>query len=721
MAARKLKRRTLSKRSSIAAILIGAVTVAVVFGFVALSVTPVKYDISVDGIAPATITASKDITDTVTTQALMDEAQAQVSPMYSIDSSITKSAKDGITGFFDNMLAAAAYVKQEYIDSEIRESIYTVPRETLEQRYDPADVDWQRYLSDAQMQQLREMTDGGLGDELIYAMAALDETQIPDLESSILVLVDGALSKGIAEEYIDIEKDELRRNAEALAQDQGTANLLAYPVEKYIQANMIYDEAATMQAIQNARQSVVPVTYKQSQTVVVEGEVVTQAQMKVLSDLGVIGGEGTDYKLYFGVLLFVLLLFGSYAVYLHQFESETLADTRKLLILASIVVLVTAMGMLLARVDNRILPVFFGTMLASVLVSRKSALALGVLLSFVAGAVCSWNTGLISAVMLKTVIMTTIGGSVSVLMLYKPGHRTALMLSGLAAGLASLLITLIINMVDSVQFVWSGFWQDGAFALGNGLLAGVLAIGTLPIWEAVFRVSTPTKLLELSNPNHPLLKRLTIEAPGTYHHSILTANLAEAGADAIGANALLCRVGAYFHDVGKLDNPMFFKENQKEKNPHDDIEPEKSAKIITGHLTSGLEYAQKYKLPRDVQKVIAQHHGDTFVEYFLYKARQGCEDVDESKFKYSGSKPTTKESAVVMLADNIEAAVRSMDDPDKEQVKEMINGLVKKRYNEGQLDECPLNRRDLNAIAKAFLTTYEGVLHERVKYPGQEL
>ena len=719
MAARMQKRRTISKRSSAAALLIGVVTTLVVFGLVALSVTPVKYDITVDAVAPATITASKDITDTVTTQELMDEAQAQVAPVYSIDGGITQAVKEEVSGFFADVVKAAGYVKQEYIDSEIRDSIYTVSRETLEEQYDPAEVDWQFYLSDAQLQQLRAMT-GGIEDELIYAVAALSEAQIENLGTEVETVVNESLGNGIRDEHLETEKQALAIRISALVDDQNTARLLVYPVDKYIETNMIYDEAATQQAILNARQSVVPVTYKQSQTVVVEGEVVTEAQMKVLSDLGVIGGEGTDYKLYIGVLLFILLLFGAYAVYMYQFESETLADTRKLLILATITVLVTAMAVALARVDSRILPVFFGTMLASVLVSRKSALALGVLLAFVAGAACSWNSGLISAVMLRTVMMGVVGGAVSVFMLYKPGHRTALILSGLAAGAANLVIAVVINLMGSVEFIWNEFWQDGAYALGSALLAGVLVIGTLPIWEAVFRVSTPTKLLELSNPNHPLLKRLTIEAPGTYHHSILTANLAEAGAEAIGANSLLCRVGAYFHDVGKLDNPMYFKENQKDKNPHDDLPPERSARIITGHLTSGLEYAQRFKLPRDVQKIISQHHGDTHVEYFLYKAKQNGGEVDEAKFKYSGSKPVTKESAVVMLADNVEAAVRSMDDPDKEQVKEMINGLIKKRYNEGQLDECPLNRRDLNIIAKAFYNTYEGVLHERVKYPGQE-
>jgi putative nucleotidyltransferase with HDIG domain len=179
-------------------------------------------------------------------------------------------------------------------------------------------------------------------------------------------------------------------------------------------------------------------------------------------------------------------------------------------------------------------------------------------------------------------------------------------------------------------------------------------------------------------------------------------------------------VGAYFHDVGKLKNPRYFKENQKGENPHDVMDPRESAKVIVSHVSYGLELAHRYKLPRDVQKIMAQHHGDSTVPYFHHKAVESGMEIDEKAFKYQGSKPSTKEAAIVMLADCVEAAVRSMDDPDRDQVKDMIDKLIRGKYNDGQLDDCPLNRRDLNSISKAFLHVFDGALHERVKYPGQE-
>ncbi len=397
-----------------------------------------------------------------------------------------------------------------------------------------------------------------------------------------------------------------------------------------------------------------------------------------------------------------------------------LPDTRHMLMLAAVTVVTAALAVLLARFDERIIPTFFGTMLACTLLSQRNALTFTVFLAFVTAPICSWNAGLFSTVSLIAIMASILGGAVCVFALYRPMHRTSLIMAGLAAGLIGAAVSVLGELIGAVTFSMQTLAVSGAFALGSGLLAGVLAIGTLPLWEAAFRASTPAKLLELSNPNHPLLKRLTLEAPGTYHHSILTANLTEAGADAVGASSLLCRVGAYYHDVGKLKDPMYFAENQKGDNPHDKLDPRESAKIITGHVSYGLELAKKYKLPREVLSIVVQHHGNTQVAYFAHKALEAGLEPKASQFRYPGMRPQTREAAIVMLADCVEAAVRSMGDANIEQVREMIGKLIRERYNDGQLDEASLSRQDLNRIAQAFTGVYEGALHERVKYPGQE-
>ena len=712
-----LKKKAESHRRQIAAIIIGVVTLLVVFGFVALSITPVKYDIEVGSSAPATITATKEVEDTVSTEEAIKAAEDAVLPVYTRDDTVIEDVESVISGFFDSAISIADDLKDAYITDQINNASEIVLKEDLIEEYDPSTVDWD--LTEDQIDAIKTALNGtDMPDSSVYALAALSEADIISMKEDVEDMVSDALEAGITEDGLQTEKDNIERQIEQEFLDSDLTYFAYMPVDQYLSANMLYDEIATAKAKQEAADAVETITYKKDQTVVLEGEEVTEAQMAVLQELGVVKGGETDYWLYVGMFLFITLVFGVYIVYLIQFERELIFKTRKLIILATIAMAIVALAVPLTRLDSRIIPVFFGTMLACLLVSQKSALALNVFLAFVVGAVCSWNTGLLSDTMLRTLMMTIIGGSVSVFALHRPGHRGSLIFAGLLAGGVNVVMVILMSLIAATSM--EDVLIDCAYALGSGLLAGVLAIGTLPIWEAAFRVSTPAKLLELSNPNHPLLKRLTMEAPGTYHHSILTANLAEAGADAVDANALLCRVGAYYHDVGKLKNPIYFKENQKGENPHDKLDPRESAKIITEHVTFGLELAEKNKLPRDVQKIMAQHHGDTVIAYFFHKAKEAGMNSDEAAYRYKGTKPSTKEAAVVMLADCIEAAVRSIGDPDKEQVKEMINKLIRDKYNDGQLDDCPLGRRDLNTLAKAFLSVYDGAFHERIKYPGQE-
>ncbi len=714
------KRAVPKKRVLISAV-IGTIVLLIVFALVALIITPVKYDIAVGEVAPSTITSSRDITDEISTQALRKEASEAVADIYAQDAGVSAQAEESISRYYAAAAQQAAAMQDEYVSQFVKNNGYGMTQESYRSIFEPAEVDWDSFLTTAMRQKVRAaLEDETMPSAAIIALASMDSDQINGMAQTVKNTAADILSQGIMTEQLTSAQNDAEGILRQNYADPGTLYLAYYPVEKFLKPNMVFDEAGTQQAREAAADKVQPIIYKQNQTVVLAGEVVTEQQMAVLTALGVVGSDGVDYSLYAGMLLLLTLVFAVYGMYLYQFESKVLADTRKLLVLASIVVVIAAISVPLARLDSRIVPALFGTMLACVLVSQKSALAFNVFLSVIAGIICSWNSGLLSETMTRTMMVTLIGGSVSVFSLYKPGHRGALIFAGLLSGLAGVAVTTLFGVVGTAGVKLESLLNDGVFALGSGLLSGMLAIGTLPIWEAVFRVSTPAKLLELSNPNHPLLKRMSIEAPGTYHHSILTANLAEAGADAVGANALLCRVGAYYHDVGKLKNPRFFKENQRGENPHDLMDPRESAKIITAHLNYGLDMAQKYKLPRDVQKIIAQHHGDGVVPYFLHKALEAGMEPVEEQFRYRGTKPSSKEAAIVMLADTVEAAVRSMGDPDREQVKDMVEKLIHARFTDGQMDDSPLNRRDMSTLGKAFLSVYDGALHERVKYPGQE-
>ncbi|MGH7751551.1 MAG: HDIG domain-containing metalloprotein, partial [Gemmatimonadales bacterium] len=263
--------------------------------------------------------------------------------------------------------------------------------------------------------------------------------------------------------------------------------------------------------------------------------------------------------------------------------------------------------------------------------------------------------------------------------------------------------------------------RDAAVGMVNGVVVGIFAIGVLPYLENLFGLVTPIKLLELSNPGHPLLRRLQMEAPGTYHHSVIVANLAEAAADAIGADGLLVRVGTYYHDVGKIRRPVFFVENQiGVENPHERMSPSLSALTVAAHVRDGQDMAREYGLPNSVADFIPEHHGTTLITYFYHQAVERGDEPEPAAFRYEGPKPQTRETAIVMLADAVEAAVRSLPRPTPDRIYEVVRRIIHERLEDGQLDECDLMFRDLEQIAQTFTRVLTGIFHPRIEYPDLE-
>ena len=251
----------------------------------------------------------------------------------------------------------------------------------------------------------------------------------------------------------------------------------------------------------------------------------------------------------------------------------------------------------------------------------------------------------------------------------------------------------------------------------------ILTYLILAILEKIFDITTDYRLLELSNLNHELMKRLSVEAVGTYHHVIQVGNLAEAAARAVGANSLLARVGSYYHDIGKLEKSEYFIENQLEgENPHQKLTPRMSALILGNHVKKGLDLADRYGLPSSIKDIMVQHHGTTVMSFFYQKAltKKNADTVNEDDYKYTGPKPQTKEAAIVMLADTIEAATRTLKDPTHSRLKGLVDELVDERFQEGELDESPLTLRDLMRIKEAFIKILAGIFHTRIEYPDRE-
>jgi putative nucleotidyltransferase with HDIG domain len=361
--------------------------------------------------------------------------------------------------------------------------------------------------------------------------------------------------------------------------------------------------------------------------------------------------------------------------------------------------------------------------MAAVLVSQRPAFIINALLALFAGMIAG-NQGqsAFSSAALPAALASFAGGAVALFVTRRTPHRSSLMLAGILSGLISAAVAAAADLILSLD--WQSALRDVGAGLGGGVVSSMICLGMLPLWEVLFKVVTPMRLLELGNPNHPLLKRLLIEAPGTYHHSIVVGNLAESAAEAVGANALMARTGAYYHDVGKLLRPYFFTENQiADESPHESIAPELSKRILTAHTRDGVELAAKYGLPQQVQDIILEHHGTTPVMYFYHKAVKAADENDPvslDDYRYAGPKPHTREAAIIMLADSIEAGARTLQDHSQEKLDEFVQQIVNQKLEDGQLDNCDLTLRDIGTVSSEFRKVLGGVFHERVVYPSSE-
>jgi putative nucleotidyltransferase with HDIG domain len=428
-------------------------------------------------------------------------------------------------------------------------------------------------------------------------------------------------------------------------------------------------------------------------------------------------------------------------------QPKTMAQTSRILLVFGIIfvqlavtklVLVVCNGghyrILTPQMGGLITPYALAAMTLSVLMGRHHGLFAAVFASL-------WSSMLFGPIDAPILVTSLISGFTAVSLTLQVRRRGKLVRAGFGVGVAILLLSLAFGVIGPIDFFsiskndWRMLGLQAAYAVGNGIITAMIVGGALPMLENLFQITTDISWLEASDLNHPLLRRMTIEAPGTYHHSLVVANLAEAAAEAIGANATLCRVCSYFHDVGKLVKPEYFTENMTlDRNPHDDLAPTMSALIIIAHVKEGVDLALKHKLNHRIVDIIQEHHGTSLVYYFYQRALQQQEDareggkimklreedvpdVREESFRYPGPKPQTKESAIVSLADMVESASRSLEKPTPQRIEQLVDELVEERIADGQLDDCDLTLGDVKLIQERFRFTLMTMLHSRIAYP----
>lgn len=493
--------------------------------------------------------------------------------------------------------------------------------------------------------------------------------------------------------------------------------------------NTFFDQELTEEAKKRAEEAVEPVYIEKNEVIVRAGQIITPELYELL--------EANDLlrdHIHYWPILGMIIMVGLFLFVLHVFvrrsEREIRTDNSKLLMLILILVLNVLAMKVIASVQSMdypfigyLAPVALGTMLITILLETRLAFISLVLFSIMASIMFNiehadilfdYRYGFVTAVVCF----------VSIFAIHQAGQRSAILRAGMLVSLFACLSIAALVLLEN-EFVMMDIALSLGFAFASGLLTAVLVIGLLPFFEVAFGILSPLKLVELSNPNHPLLRKLLTEAPGSYHHSVMVANLAETAAEAIGANGLLCRVGSFYHDIGKTKRPSYFIENQGNmENPHDRIDPALSKEIIIAHARDGAEMLREYKMPKQLCDIAEQHHGTTLLKYFYHKALkqqeenpENTEPVREEDYRYPGPKAQTKEAAIVGIADCVEAAVRSLSNPTVEQIDTMVDKIIKSRLDDNQFNECDLTLKELEKIAQALKETLLGIFHSRIEYP----
>lgn len=631
--------------------------------------------------SPKTVKASRDIEfiDFERTETLRKEAAANIEKVYSRNWVVESQSIDLIHKLFD-------------IVRQVRTNQALTP--------------------DAKIDLLNKQVDSAFNEDTLKLLLSVPDSDLNAIEGTVANQVDLAYRDRITSENIDNKKDEFQKIALNLTQDMGKNSIIADIGSLYLKPNYFFDEQATIALKREAKEGVLPVVVnkQKGEIVVREGEVVSSSQVKILKELGLMK-RGIDLTRLAGLTLFALVSFMAFGFYLHNYQQKVYRSDRLIIVISIIfITTITTAKFVGPFYSFFLIPVGAAAMLTALLFNVELAVLMVLMISLFSGLIAGQNY--------QYALYGLLTGLFSVFSIYNIRHRTDLVIAGAWVTLATTILALLTTLLSGA--VWFEMIKNLGWGLLGGISTAVLTIGALPFLERASGITTDIKLVELSYANQPILRELMMKAPGTYNHSIMAGNLAESAAEAIGANPLLARVGAYYHDIGKTKRPMFFVENQiGSENPHDHTNPNLSCLIITSHVKEGVELAKKHRLPIEIIDIINEHHGTSVVAYFYHKAKESIvkETVCEEDFRYSGQRPRTKESALVMLADSIEAAARTISKPSHGRIEQLIRKIVQSKLDDGQLSESNLTLIDIEKIIKSFSQVLSSLYHTRIEYP----
>nr|WP_246407097.1 HD family phosphohydrolase [Geomicrobium halophilum] len=660
------------------------------------NIQPEELDVAVSEPAPEDIRSPVTVEHEAQTQAREQEALESLDPIYVHRNDYAQIQIEKVNAIFDMALA-------------------------LQEDADVGTNDQVSYMQDVIHQDVEQT----LSEETLETLLTISEEQLFMGRDVARNAVNEVMSEDIAVDDVPAAREEAE---ERISRSMGSARMqeaLSEIVNHIITANYIYDDEATTQRQEEVLDEVEPALIREGELLVQEGEIVSHETYDQISATGLLDEDSSWYP-YMGLFMFVVIMVAMTALYAEQ-SSTPLRYSNRTLLLYVIVFFITLATMKLVSVLQLleidgilwVTPIALGTMLLAHLLAYRVAIFSSVLFAL-AGSVIFNDAaaGTFHATFLSYALFSGLAGAFFIGKI--PRISKVLQSGGFIAILNAATVTAF-HFFSSSQFEASSYGLEVSFALGSGVLAAVLTLGLVPFFETGFNILTPTKLIELSNANHPLLRKVLLEAPGTYHHSVMVGNLSEAACEAIGANGLLARVSSYYHDLGKTKHPLYFIENQLQtENPHDRLSPEVSKRIIIDHPYDGAKILQDHNMPKEIIDVAKEHHGTTLLKYFYHKAKEQGMEPKEEDYRYPGPKAQFKESAVIGIADGVEAAVRSMGAPTADKIEKLVNHIIRERLIDGQFDECDITLKELSIAAGTMCETLQGTFHSRIEYPDDE-
>ncbi|KMY50842.1 HD family phosphohydrolase [Peribacillus loiseleuriae] len=670
------------------------------------NVKPEKINIQLFQPSEQTIRATKTVEDTYKTEQEKAEATKQVSDVYTLKKEYAQNKVDLISSIFDSALEVKKEAEETIRKDETGKNIPVSTKDQLS----------------LLKEKLTEDVSREIGDTVLTSLVNADEDELNITKDLTITAVNNVMSTKIAANDVENAKkkaEEELRYASISSELKSASFSLA---RNAIIQNYFFDREKTEDQRRKAIETVEPVKILQGQIIVEEGQLVEREVYRQLELAGFLNNENTIYP-FAGLFLLVFISLAGFYYYFYHSNDLEISKTNQMLIFALVFILsigtmkiFSLLGELKYGEIGYFFPAALAAMLLKILLNERFAAAIMIILGAFGSII--FNTETPGNLNYTIGLYILFSGIAAIVVMSRKNFQVKILQAGLVLSVINILLVFAITSITNGNYTKMEFMIYSLAAIVSALGSAVLTIGLLPFFEAGFGILSSIKLLELANPNHPLIRKILTEAPGTYHHSVMVANLAESACEAIGANGLLARVGCYYHDIGKTKRPHFFIENQmNSENPHDRLPPETSKDIIIAHAVDGAVMLRKHKFPQEIVDIAEQHHGTTLLKFFYHKVLKEDETTLEGSYRYPGPKAQSKEVAIIGIADSVEAAVRSMNHPTQEKIEALVRAIITDRLNDNQFDECNITMRELHVVREALCESLHGIFHSRIEYP----